>query len=166
MTWHWQSSRERSETAPVLVPRGDEGILGLLLGRLGGPRLVSVDRGQACPGIGSSYLGSGVWLLACHAELESPDAVDELQEAFLTARDEGAECVVVDLSELRSVSLDAMQLLVAIADIELAEGGRLWLACRDERLRRHQVVALEGEVRQAFERLIARRIERLRLPLL
>ncbi|MGZ4401183.1 MAG: hypothetical protein ACXVYM_09960, partial [Gaiellaceae bacterium] len=70
-----------------------------------------------------------------------------------------------DLGELDSVSLEGIQLLVAIADIVEADGGRLWLACRDEGQHGERVVALEGDLRRTIERLIASRVERLRLPI-
>ena len=79
------------------------------------------------------------------------------QDACLEALDHGARRLIVEISDLTSLSLDSMQLLVVIADILAAQGGLLLRACRNGTEGSQCVLPLEEEVRNALDRMIARR---------
>jgi hypothetical protein len=90
-------------------------------------------------GVSALELESGVWLVTCRSTLDTPAAVDELQDACLAALDQG------------------LRLLVVVADILLAQEGRLLLACRDVRGESRHLIALEGEARAALGRIVDER---------
>jgi hypothetical protein len=102
-------------------------------------------------------LESGVWLVTCRSQLETRAAVDELQDTCLAALDQGARRLVVDVSDLTSVSLDGLRLLVVLADILLAQGSRLLLACRDGARGSYHLLAVEGDTRAALSRIVDER---------
>jgi hypothetical protein len=102
-------------------------------------------------------LESGVWLVRCRTQLETRAAVDELQDACLAALDQGARRLVVDVSDLTSVSLDGLRLLVVLADILLAQGSHLLLACRNGTRGSYHLLALEGDTRAALGRIVDER---------
>jgi hypothetical protein len=108
-------------------------------------------------GVSALELESGVWLVTCRSTLDTPAAVDELQDACLAALDQGARKLVIDVSDLTTVSLDGLRLLVVVADILLAQEGRLLLACRDVRGESRHLIALEGEARAALGRIVDER---------
>jgi hypothetical protein len=98
--------------------------------------------------------GSDVWLITCSGDLVDRIAVDELEDACLGALDHGARRLVIDVSDLTSVSLDGLRLLAVIADILLAQEGRLLLASRDGARGKYNLLSLEGDAREALGRMV------------
>lgn len=76
-------------------------------------------------------IGPGLWLLVPGANLDD-EAAEELRSACIEALDRGALTLVVDLSTVRQISLEALDVLASASSSLLARGGRLSLAGGDE----------------------------------
>lgn len=71
-------------------------------------------------------IGTGFWLLVPRGDLAG-DAVPALRSACVAALDRGGLDIVVDLRGVRTMYLDALDILALVSETLLARGGHLWL---------------------------------------
>lgn len=76
-------------------------------------------------------IGPGLWVLVLGANLDD-EAAGELRSACIDALNRGALTLVVDLSAVRQISLEALDVLASASSSLLARGGRLQLVGGDE----------------------------------
>ncbi len=72
-------------------------------------------------------IGAGLWALVPGGKLDD-EAAEELRDACVEALDRGAETLVVDLTAVTAIGLEALDVLAACSSSLLACGGLLWLA--------------------------------------
>lgn len=77
--------------------------------------------------IASREIGTGLWLLVPPGDLDAA-AAPPLRAACVAALDRGGLNLVVDLTGARTLSADALDVLVSVSETLVARGGRLWLA--------------------------------------
>jgi hypothetical protein len=72
-------------------------------------------------------IGTGLWLLVPRGDLDG-GTVPALRSACVAALDRGGLDIVVDLRGVRTMCLDALDILALVSETLLARGGFLWLA--------------------------------------
>jgi anti-anti-sigma regulatory factor len=74
-------------------------------------------------------VGSGLWTVALARKLDV-EVTEALRSVCIDALDRGALNVVVDLTGVEAISLDALDVLTSMSESLLVRGGLLWIGCR------------------------------------
>ena len=94
-------------------------------------------------------IGTGLWLLVPRGDLAG-DAVPALRADCVAVLDRGGLDIVIDLRGVRTMCLDALDVLALVSETLLARGGRLSLV-HDDGGRSSEVVRVDERGLEAVE---------------